>query len=398
MARNPYLIGPGKVSFGGVEFNSEGNINGSESFTTFPINTSLYGKIDERTTDREIRVNLTPAGELESLTAYLPHLTASIGDVLFSTTSDTTLIVYGKDGTRRTYSAAALTKMPSLHLGSDKPMWGQMEWTCLGAGNGSWSDASDIVALADLRKVSAVAIANGGSGYSVSDVITASGGTAETNATFTVATVDAGVITGVTISNAGIYSTTAVTLTQGSVAPSGGTGATFTPTWISYFPTSSMTLAKIQTAPFTAAWGAEGSPWNALKTVGGFDIDLNMSIAPLPPTDWDGTVQYQITGFEVQVRFSPVGVVASDITGKMKAQGTGAGRGKSMSALGAGNFVMTGGTSPYAITATVKSAAIKSYNWNYDRNNTPRVTDVTMISCPGTIGGTLEDYFTLAMA
>jgi hypothetical protein len=73
-------------------------------------------------------------------------------------------------------------------------------------------------------------ITSGGTGYTVSDVLSITGGTSTTTAQLTVTSVSGGVITGVSILNAGVY----------SVAPSnpasvtGGTGssATFTLDWV----------------------------------------------------------------------------------------------------------------------------------------------------------------------
>lgn len=72
--------------------------------------------------------------------------------------------------------------------------------------------------------VTGVTIAGGGTGYTVSDVLTASGGSG-TGLTLTVATESAGVITGVTVTTGGsgyLTSDTGLTVTGGS-----GTGATF---------------------------------------------------------------------------------------------------------------------------------------------------------------------------
>lgn len=78
-------------------------------------------------------------------------------------------------------------------------------------------------------KVVAGAVSAGGTGYSNADVLTLVGGTFTVAATLTVSSNAAGVITGVTVSNAGNYTvkpTGPVAVTGG-----GGTAATFTLTW-----------------------------------------------------------------------------------------------------------------------------------------------------------------------
>ena len=78
--------------------------------------------------------------------------------------------------------------------------------------------------------VSGYTVAAGGSGYTVGDVLTVVGGTQSGGAaTLTVATVSAGAVTTVTVSNAAAYSvlpTNPVSITGGT-----GTGATFNLTW-----------------------------------------------------------------------------------------------------------------------------------------------------------------------
>jgi len=72
-----------------------------------------------------------------------------------------------------------------------------------------------------------IVIVNGGTGYSVGNILTIAGGTFTTAATLTVASEAGGVITGVTISNAGIYTV----FPTGTLATSGaGINATFTVT------------------------------------------------------------------------------------------------------------------------------------------------------------------------
>jgi len=72
-------------------------------------------------------------------------------------------------------------------------------------------------------QVQVVAIATGGTGYSVSDVLTVSGGTG-TAATLTVTSVSGGVVTGVSITNAGDYSVNPTN----PVSVTGGTGSNAT--------------------------------------------------------------------------------------------------------------------------------------------------------------------------
>jgi hypothetical protein len=67
-------------------------------------------------------------------------------------------------------------------------------------------------------------IVNGGTGYTVNDNITVVGGTFTTACTFIVASVSGGVVTGLTVNNAGTYSV----LPTGTLSTTGGTGTGLT--------------------------------------------------------------------------------------------------------------------------------------------------------------------------
>jgi hypothetical protein len=89
---------------------------------------------------------------------------------------------------------------------------------------GTFSQA--IVATVVTTKLVSVAINAAGTGYAVNDTIVLAGGAGATPAVLTVTTVSTGAITGVSISNAGSYTTNSATFTQASTSGS-GTGATF---------------------------------------------------------------------------------------------------------------------------------------------------------------------------
>lgn len=73
------------------------------------------------------------------------------------------------------------------------------------------------------------AITTGGTGYTTGNVLTIAGGSAGTTAQLTVTAVSGGVITGVSIARAGVYS--ALPASPASVTGGSGAGATFTLTW-----------------------------------------------------------------------------------------------------------------------------------------------------------------------
>jgi len=115
---------------------------------------------------------------------------------------------------------------------------------------------------------SITSVAGGGTGYTVGDILTVSGGTNVIAATLEVLTVSSGVVTAVRVRNAGLYTTTpsnAASVTGGT-----GTGATFNLTW----GTNGWTSRRANGCPeaaasATVAAGGTGYTLNDTLTVSG---------------------------------------------------------------------------------------------------------------------------------
>ncbi len=312
MSRTAYNLGPGCVEYNSLKFYSKDDIIVTEALETENEISSVYGKIGERINDRHFEITFTPIGELESLTKYYPYQGSKIGDDIFPAT-DLPLIVWGLDGTKRTYNAAAMTKMPDLDLSTGKSLFGQVTFLCLGSGDTAWSGANSLVTHA----------------------------TAQT------------------------------------------------------FPTTTLDTATLFRNAYTGVWGAKAAPWNALKTIDGFKVGFNLQLQDKSVDNY-GVVQKCIAGLEVTLTFDPVGVLEADVLSAIGYQGAGAARGMNLSGLGA-NMVITGGTTPNLLTATIKGAAIKDYKLTYGFK-TPRIKDVVMVAQNTVLGGTLGDYFTIGLS
>ncbi len=117
-------------------------------------------------------------------------------------------------------------------------------------------------------------ITDGGTGYTVGNVLTLVGGTFTTAATVTVSTVSAGVITGITVSSFGAY--TVLPTSPASVTGGTGSGATFTTSWSvrTTFPSPSITNAGsgYVEQPTVSFSGGGGSGAAAYATVGGTPV------------------------------------------------------------------------------------------------------------------------------
>lgn len=109
-----------------------------------------------------------------------------------------------------------------------------MSWI-RGNASGHIDLSNQLVAAATGRSLQTVdSVAAGGSGYSVGDIITLTGGTFSIAAQLEVLTVSSGAVLTVRIYNAGVYTVDpSDPVTQGSVSPSGGSGATFNCTFAS---------------------------------------------------------------------------------------------------------------------------------------------------------------------
>jgi len=87
--------------------------------------------------------------------------------------------------------------------------------------------------------------------------------------------------------------------------------------------------AAILTQAYTVGWGAV-SPWDAMSTKKGVDIDFNLALEPIE-TDADGIVSRRLSGLEVSVKAQPMGISEADMLNKLLFQGAGAVRGRSLS-------------------------------------------------------------------
>lgn len=103
------------------------------------------GEFDVRTIDVEAKISATPVGLLTADILGVLFPTAfrnpTIGASVFGA-SDTPCLVHSKAGTKMTFHACAVTKMPSLILSAAKPLYGGMEITAIRKNNTEWTDAA----------------------------------------------------------------------------------------------------------------------------------------------------------------------------------------------------------------------------------------------------------------
>ena len=128
-----------------------------------------------------------------------------------------------------------------------------------------------LVEFVTSRSCTSVAINGGGTGYSVNDVLTVSGGTSTIAVELVVTSVSSGVIDGVRISQSGAY--TSLPTNPVSVTGDGGSGATFN---LTFNTDNGWTVNRRTKEAVSAAVGTAGTGYSVsdqLTIVGGVDAD-----------------------------------------------------------------------------------------------------------------------------
>ncbi len=150
ITRSSIIRGPGSVKLGTVQiFDAEG-IKADVKIDTFDVGVSAFGKVDTRRKDITGVVTFKPAGALTAniLGTLYPHGTPVIGASLLGVT-DVPCLVHSLAGTKVTFAAAALTRMPSLKLAAGEPAFsGEAEITCLIADANARTAANSLYTVA----------------------------------------------------------------------------------------------------------------------------------------------------------------------------------------------------------------------------------------------------------
>lgn len=131
----------------------------SLAYETMPIESSVHGKLDERTTARRVDISFDPLGELDGgdvLSGKLwPFGTFALGKSIFTPKNydssnddaDFTLDIHTLAGVKITVQSAAITKMPSLMLSATKTVMGGITFTAIGKDNTDWSAADSLFTI-----------------------------------------------------------------------------------------------------------------------------------------------------------------------------------------------------------------------------------------------------------
>lgn len=133
----PVVIrGPAIVTFNSMVFYVKGDIRDPFKRETFTVEDDFHGRIAERSAGLGMRtITFQPAGELKTLAKYFPYgpssLVAGAGAIGQSILTGP-LVIHTKAGKTYTYPRAGIAKMPTLFLGTKKPIFGPMEFHAFG--------------------------------------------------------------------------------------------------------------------------------------------------------------------------------------------------------------------------------------------------------------------------
>lgn len=130
--RTTIITGPAIITYAGSSFWSKGDVILKPVFKRFQVETSHFGKVDERFSDRRYEVSFEPAGNFTTALAAIlwPYGATAAGTSLFGAT-DRPLLVWGRDGIKVSINNAALTQMPNIRMGVDKTTIGPLKFTGL---------------------------------------------------------------------------------------------------------------------------------------------------------------------------------------------------------------------------------------------------------------------------
>lgn len=164
--RTTVISGPAIITYGGQSFWSKGDVILKPNFPRFDIQTSRFGKVDSRFTDKMMEVSFEPDGRFTAALAAVlwPYAETDIGTSIYGS-SDAPLVVHGRDGVKITVHNAALTQMPSIRLGVAQTIQGQCTFTGLVAKDTDPTDAAAYYTIAS-------AAYPGDTGWAASDILT----------------------------------------------------------------------------------------------------------------------------------------------------------------------------------------------------------------------------------
>lgn len=141
---DPTLItaGPAVILFRGVYIYTKDPIVFEPGVTTFAVNTSHLGEVDERLLDRLGTIRFTPAGEWDNAGTLLPYGSTLIGTDIFAALGSE-IEIHPQTGDAISFPYGAITDMPEVSFAADKTPFGQTTMTVVTAPGASWETTTN---------------------------------------------------------------------------------------------------------------------------------------------------------------------------------------------------------------------------------------------------------------
>ncbi len=328
--------GPALITYRGATLRSKGDISLDTPLSTFPIETSILGQIDERVSEDSVTMHFTPDGEWSNLSVLYPYVYTAFGDFITP---------------QRTFGTitASNVNVPNHNLLSGDAVYADGYGGTITVG--LVADTLYYVHVVDSNTLSIHTTRV--LGISGASPISISAGTGTTrivvNNPLTIQTTS-GVL--LTFPNAaitqmpGIVGSTVATIMEEVVFEAfRKNGADWTDNNSLYtvtanpWPGDSFTPSDILTQPVAAAWGVT-APWDSFNTKTGWKVGFAMSLEAVE-VDNVGLITRRLSNLVVTARATPIGISESDLLTALKLQGSGAYRGRSLSTSGS-NLNLTG--------------------------------------------------------
>ncbi|MDB6064945.1 MAG: hypothetical protein JWR26_1153 [Pedosphaera sp.] len=120
---------------------------------------------------------------------------------------------------------------------------------------------------------------------------------------------------------------------------------------------------QIITDTYSAAYGA--SPYNAIGSMAGFEIDIAMQTAPIPADDY-GVVDMILKSLTATAKFAPSNLTEAQVYTLLNGQGSGyVFPGQSLSKANTDLVIAGSGNAARTLTATIKNAGPKQAGFMY---------------------------------
>jgi hypothetical protein len=146
VTRTTLLSGPATASFRGHTFSAQNGILVTPALELDAVDSDAQGVLDSTATTQPVTIQFSPTAPFADLLALYPFLEGAPGTSLFGAT-DTPLVLVAANGVRLTFSAVAITQMPTFSLTSRGAVAGAVTFLARGARSVPVTAANRVVTI-----------------------------------------------------------------------------------------------------------------------------------------------------------------------------------------------------------------------------------------------------------